>query len=721
MHRGDEQSGPQDALLDVVPVFQPIVDLRDNRVVAVEALARGRAEGGLVAPQAMFARAAAIGPAAVRELDERCLRAALAATRLVPQPLSLFVNVEPGTLAELSAACLTELAELVPPTVRVVVEVTERDLLERPGQLLAGVRRARDCGWGVALDDVGAEPAALALMPFLAPDVIKLDLALVRQQPSLGFAATINAVHAQAERTGALILAEGIETEGHLERALATSARLGQGWRFGRPAAEPAAADHPLPLPVGTHRLPTGTPFGLLSATSTAGVAGIPLLAAISRQLERQALLLDDLTVVLASFQHAAALTNGTRRRYEAVAHVTAFTALLGPGMPDEPMPGVRGTALSPGDPLAEEWVVAIVAPHYAASIAARELDPGPDGERRFAFVLTHDRARVLDAAALLLAKVRSSPAAVPKPVPSRPRTVPGAPARVPPQDLPGLLLRAIDTASNGIVIADARQRDLPLVYVNSAFLAMTGYVPEEVLGRNCRILQGPLTDRTQVRPIARQLAAGRPVRATLLNYRRDGSTFWNEITISPVRDPDGALTHFIGNQVDVSERVEREERAAYLAYHDPLTGLANRVQLLDHLEHELARARRRGDGVAVLFVDLDGFKQVNDSRGHAAGDRVLREAARRMRATLRAGDLLARISGDEFVAVLARLPLHDAAPARRAADQITSALDREIQLPGAGSVRIGAAAGIATFPDDGDTPSALLDAADRRMHEDED
>ncbi|RZS91348.1 PAS domain S-box-containing protein/diguanylate cyclase (GGDEF)-like protein [Motilibacter rhizosphaerae] len=698
-------------------VFQPIVDLTTGTFVGVEALTRARSGDEEVPPDDLFAAAARTGEGALRDLDERCLAGALARAAEARAPGTVFVNVEPATLGALSTRRLAELASAVAPGVRVVVEVTERDLLDSPAELLAGVRRARECGWGVALDDVGAEPAALALMPFLAPDVIKLDLALVRQQPSLSVATTINAVHAQAERSGALILAEGIETEEHLERALATGARLGQGWRFGRPADAVARVGGALRLPPArAAEARAGTPFAVLSAASAPGVAGVPLLAAMSRQLERQALLLDDLTVVLANFQHVTALTTPTRRRYEALAEVSAFTAVLGPGMPAAPVPGVHGTHVPADDPLAEEWAVCVVGPHYAAAIAAREEEPKEDGERRYAFVLTHDRTRVVEAATLLLERVRRAPA--PSHRPSRGGPVPAGAAALPAVELPELLLRAIDTATNGITIADAQQPDWPLVYVNQAFLELTGYAADEVLGRNCRLLQGPKTDPTQVRPIARQLAAGRSVRSTLLNYRRDGSPFWNEVTISPVLGASGEVTHFIGNQDDVTERVQREERASFLAYHDLLTGLPNRVQLLDHLELELARAIRGGHEVAVLFLDLNGFKGVNDTHGHAAGDIVLSTLATRMRGVLRSGDLLARYSGDEFVAVLAHLPAGDPAPAQRAAGHLAAAAAVPVALDTGVRVTVGAAVGIARSPHDGSTPDALLDVADRRMYE---
>jgi EAL domain-containing protein (putative c-di-GMP-specific phosphodiesterase class I) len=119
----------------------------------------------------------------------------------------------------------------------IFAEVTERALTDRPAELLAAVARLRRLGVGIALDDVGADPRSLALMPFLAPEVIKLDLALVQGKPSRRTAAIVHAVSAESERTGALVLAEGIETEAHRQTALALGARYGQGWLFGRPAA----------------------------------------------------------------------------------------------------------------------------------------------------------------------------------------------------------------------------------------------------------------------------------------------------------------------------------------------------------------------------------------------------------------------------------------------------------------------------------------------------
>ncbi|MCZ2839546.1 diguanylate cyclase domain-containing protein [Modestobacter sp. VKM Ac-2985] len=716
-------------------LFQPIVDLSDGALVAVEALSRGGA-GSPESPTELFAAAAAAGTTTA--LDTTCLHAALRGVATVAQPTTLFVNIEPATLSTLSPADLAELAELTPAGVQVVLEVTERDLLERPADLVRGVRGARAIGWRVALDDVGAEPAGLALVSFLRPDVIKLDLALVRGHTSLQAAAVVNAVRADAERSGALVLAEGIETEEHLDRALAMGARLGQGWMFGRPGELPRTGMRALPLrPVpaahGAGVPGPVTPFAVLAAASAPQRAGIPLLASMTRQVERQALLLDEQTVVLANFQHAELMSARTRRRYETLGRLTALTAVTGAGMPDEPAPGVVGTALDADDPLTDEWVVTVVSPHFAAALAAREVPEGGRGDRtapgaadrRLDYVLTYDRPRVLEAAGLLLEKTRpaiTGTAPLPRPAPAA-----GDPVlRVTEAELPDLMLRAVSVASNGIVIADARRPDQPLVYANAAFLRLTGYREAEVLGRNCRFLQGQDTDQNQVHPIGRRLVAGRDVDAVLLNYRRDGSAFWNEMHISAVRDGHGEVTHLIGSQFDVTARVDRERRTAYLAHHDELTGLPNRAHVLEHLDLELRRARRSGGSVAVVLLDLDDFKAVNDRFGHAVGDAALVGAAGRMRSAVRAGDLLGRLGGDEFLVVLAGLP-GGAQPddagrptaaelVRRVQEHLRAALATPLQLPGT-VLRIGASSGAAVFPADADETASLLACADAAMY----
>jgi diguanylate cyclase (GGDEF)-like protein/PAS domain S-box-containing protein len=250
--------------------------------------------------------------------------------------------------------------------------------------------------------------------------------------------------------------------------------------------------------------------------------------------------------------------------------------------------------------------------------------------------------------------------------LPSRRR----APALAGGAELDALLRRAVAASKTGITVADARLPDAPLIYANDAFSALSGYPVESVLGRNCRFLQGEGTDRAVVARLAADLAAGRPTRARLLNERPDGSTWWNELEISPVTDDTGTLTHLIGIQTDVTALVAAEAQVAYLAAHDRLTGLANRARLHEFLDAELAQAERSGAAVTVCFLDLDGFKAINDRHGHLVGDGVLAAVGARLSVLVREGELLARAGGDEFVLVQVGAPQDaEAAVARARAD----------------------------------------------------
>ena len=284
----------------------------------------------------------------------------------------------------------------------------------------------------------------------------------------------------------------------------------------------------------------------------------------------------------------------------------------------------------------------------------------------------------------------------------TRPPTVPLAPERPDgpvalaatalPVPALGLLERAVASSSSGVVVVDMMAPGHPLLHVNQAFIEMSGYPAEELLGQNCRVLQGAESDREVVAGIAAAVRDGRTHTAVVRNYRKNGSGWWNELHLSPVHDDRGHLTHYLGFQNDVSARVEAEERLHHLSRHDGLTGLLNRAALLRHLD-EVTDA---GRAVAVLFLDLDGFKAVNDEHGHLAGDRVLTEVASRLRSVLRSSDELARHGGDEFVAVLSGLNPGDAERvACRVAGDLIGALRAPITLP-SGSALVGASVGIA-------------------------
>ncbi len=363
--------------------YQPIVELYTGATVAYEALARAPKGSPLERPDVLFATARRAGR--VTELDRACQNAAAAGARAagLRAPWTLFVNVEP------QAAYATLLSAEPPdgPTVlatqtmhcAVVLELTERALIAEPAELLALVGRIRARGWGIALDDVGAHPDSLALLPLLQPDVIKLDLRLVQQRPTAEIAQIVSAVNAEAERSGSAVLAEGIETPEHLDVALALGASLGQGWMLGRPVDLP----DPLPAFTGTSvRVnPDGavasarSPFALVAAARRTRRSRKALLIEMSKHLEAQALGAGDSTVVLATFQDAAFFTAATRRRYAGLVAHTSF----------------------------------VVGPHYAATLVAREVPTGgADLDREFEFVLSHDRALATQVALALISRVRS-------------------------------------------------------------------------------------------------------------------------------------------------------------------------------------------------------------------------------------------------------------------------------------------------------------------------
>jgi len=394
----------------LAPVFQPIVDLETGGTIGYEALARvADPDSPLGCPDLLFGAARAAGR--LPELDWACRLAALHGAfdgGLTEQ--ALFVNVEPDVLGSPAPLGAERTWFGAPARLPVVLEVTERALTARPAELLEAVARLRKHGWRIALDDVGADSRSLALMPLLQPDVIKLDLRLVQERPNAEVAEIVTAVSAERERSGAHLLAEGIETAEHVAAAKALGATLAQGWYFGRPTSLPKTPGPLPPFAFGPYRLapePGSSPYSIVSRVRPVRRAEKTLLIAISKHLEQQALALGKTAVIVSAFQLAERFTPDTCRRYSTLGAEAALVAALGVGMDVEPAPRVRGAALPDDDVLLGEWSVAVLGPHFAAALVATDLgDTGPDATRRFDFALTYERNLVVRAAASLLRRV---------------------------------------------------------------------------------------------------------------------------------------------------------------------------------------------------------------------------------------------------------------------------------------------------------------------------
>lgn len=389
-------------------VYQPFVDLDTGSVLAHEALLRGPAATEWESPMALLETARAAGRLA--DVERASLRASLAdAARLSDgRPVTLFVNLEPSTLTEHLDLVLETLAERA-PQVQVVVEITERALAADLAGILAGAERLRAAGCAIALDDVGVEPESLAFIPLLRPEVVKLDLSLLRTIKDEATVTVAGAVRAYAEQAGAEVVAEGIETPQDLTRAMVLGATLGQGWLWGRGERVLARATFRPERFTARAIGPAlnATPYGLIGDHRRVRRAPKHLLVPLSRTLELMARQAAVPPVLLAAFEHARFFRPATARRYTELAARLPFVAALGVQMPECPAPGVRGADLPAMDPLASEWTVVVLGAHTSAALVARDLgDDTGDGDREFEFIVTYDRTLVTAAAHSLVGRL---------------------------------------------------------------------------------------------------------------------------------------------------------------------------------------------------------------------------------------------------------------------------------------------------------------------------
>ena len=271
-------------------------------------------------------------------------------------------------------------------------------------------------------------------------------------------------------------------------------------------------------------------------------------------------------------------------------------------------------------------------------------------------------------------------------------------------------LSQVVEQSPNVILITDL---DANIEYVNAAFIKTTGYSFTEVIGKNPRLLQSGKTPRSTYVDMWAQLRNGDSWQGEFINKRKDGSEYIVSVYISPMTETEGRVTHYLGIKEDITEQKCSDERIHYLANFDVLTGLPNRIQLADHIKYVLSLAKRNDEHLAVMFIDLDHFKDINGTLGHSVGDAFLVEVARRLQSILREEDMVSRLGGDEFILVLSG---GDANGAAQAAQKLLQAISAPYRIQQYDLI-VSASIGIALYPDDGVDMESLSRCADTAMY----
>lgn len=267
------------------------------------------------------------------------------------------------------------------------------------------------------------------------------------------------------------------------------------------------------------------------------------------------------------------------------------------------------------------------------------------------------------------------------------------------------------ETATEGVLITDP---GINIIETNEAFTVITGYSQDEVLGKNPHILSSGKHDAAFYKGLWSSLVKSGNWEGEVVNRRKDGGVYIEWLRISAITDEKGNVTNYIGIFSDITSRKLSEEELRKRAHHDPLTGLNNRLSLNERLDQNLARARRNKYRLALLYIDLDKFKPINDTYSHQVGDVVLREIANRLLSEVREMDTVARVGGDEFIVILAEIDTID--HAGMVAENIRTRLLEPIEYQG-NTLQVGASIGIAVFPEDAIDSEGLVARADAAMY----
>ncbi len=272
-------------------------------------------------------------------------------------------------------------------------------------------------------------------------------------------------------------------------------------------------------------------------------------------------------------------------------------------------------------------------------------------------------------------------------------------------------LSSVVEQTADAIMITDPNG---VIEYINPAFEAITGYGRHEAVGKSSAMLKSGRHDNATYRELWATLLRGDVYRDVLINRRKDGALYYEEKTISPLKDSNGVIMHYISSGKDITERMQSEERVHHLAYHDVLTNLPNRAMFMERINHATTQRINTGRRIAVLFMDLDRFKIINDTLGHAIGDNLLKAIPERLLTCVREGDTVARFGGDEFAILLENISSFDIVS--QIATKLIESLERPYRV-GDQELYITTSIGISLYPDDSRDASTLIKNADTAMY----
>ncbi|MGH8354615.1 MAG: diguanylate cyclase domain-containing protein [Pseudomonas sp.] len=273
------------------------------------------------------------------------------------------------------------------------------------------------------------------------------------------------------------------------------------------------------------------------------------------------------------------------------------------------------------------------------------------------------------------------------------------------------LLVRALEAATNAILITDRNGR---IVWLNQAFCRLSGYPRQELLGQTPHLLYSGRQGPSFYQDLWQTILAGQPWQGELVERHKDGSCYTVNQVITPLLDAGGAITHFIAIQHGLTVTDREHAQMRRLAYHDGLTGLPNRTLFLDLLQQAITHAAQTQQLLALMFLDLDRFKTINDTLGHASGDKLLIAVAERLGRAVRKSDVVARLSGDEFAILITHLEQAEVVEAL--AGQLVASIERPFGID-EHAVQTHISIGISLYPRDGLSAEELLGRADAAMY----